>query len=110
MSELLPCPFCGGGLVSWGAGHFRHPVSKCILANHTFPKGHIGQWNRRALPATPAPDVAGAARVLLDWLPQITAAPIAEMSNAMNVDFHPAIGLRGFAAALRQIAGGDTNG
>ena len=48
-----------------------------------------------------------AARVLLDAMPNITAKPLAEMSDAMKIDEHPAILLRGFCAVLRAIADGD---
>lgn len=53
--ELKPCPFCGGYLGMTSAITYRHPKGKCILAGHSFPKGHIGQWNAiRALPAADA--------------------------------------------------------
>ena len=55
----------------------------------------------------PAPvSVREAARVLLGHTPKITAKPLAEMSEAMKIDAHPAILLRGFCAALRAIAEG----
>lgn len=55
----------------------------------------------------PAPiSVREAARVLLGHTTKITAKPLAEMSEAMKIDAHPAILLRGFCAALRAIAEG----
>ena len=55
----------------------------------------------------PAPvSVREAARVLLGHTSKITAKPLAEMSEAMKIDAHPAILLRGFCAALRAIADG----
>ena len=54
----------------------------------------------------PALSVREAARVLLGHTPKITAKPLAEMSEAMKIDAHPAILLRGFCAALRSIEDG----
>ena len=55
----------------------------------------------------PAPvSVREAARVLLDSMPEITAKPLVEMSDVMEIDAHPAILLRGFCAALRAITEG----
>lgn len=55
----------------------------------------------------PAPvSVREAARALLGHTPKITAKPLAEMSEAMKIDAHPAILLRGFCAALRAIEDG----
>lgn len=55
----------------------------------------------------PAPvSVREAARALLGHTPKITAKPLAEMSEAMKIDAHPAILLRGLCAALRAIAEG----
>ncbi len=49
MSDLKPCPFCGGVLV-WSDTYseYHHQVAKCILSGHKFKKGVIGQWNHRA--------------------------------------------------------------
>ena len=47
MSDLLPCPFCGGKLEHNGHTLYQHPIGKCILSGHKFLKGYIGQWNRR---------------------------------------------------------------
>lgn len=55
LTELLPCPFCGGELQYNGHTLYLHPVGKCILSGHKFLKGYIGQWNRRASQAAPAP-------------------------------------------------------
>ena len=46
--ELLPCPFCGVNLEPAGPVAYRHKVGKCILSGHSWTKGYIGQWNRRA--------------------------------------------------------------
>ena len=48
--------------------------------------------------------VQEAALVLLDAMSDITAKPLAEMSDAMKIEAHPAILLRGLCAALRALA------
>lgn len=80
-------------------------------------KGISGYWHNgndapKWCPITPRSErtvsVAEAARVLLDAMQDITARPLAEMSDAMLMDFHPAIGLRGICAFLRALAGDPT--
>jgi hypothetical protein len=40
----------------------------------------------------------------LDAMPYITAKPLVEMSDAMKIEAHPTILLRGLCAALRALA------
>lgn len=59
----------------------------------------------RSIRALTPPDItAAAARVLLADMENITAKPLANMVEAMLVEMHPAIALRGLCAALRAIA------
>ena len=51
MSDLMPCPFCGGELLAWGASAFRHPSGKCILSDRVFDRRFRGQWNTRTVQA-----------------------------------------------------------
>ena len=80
--ELKPCPFCGGDLTPWGAGHFQHSNSKCILAGRKFAKGYIGQWNRRAIPEpTHAAQLAAALA-----LPEVAAMVDAQIAPLLTAD------------------------
>lgn len=63
-------------------------------------------YEARILAALEPVTVQEAARVLLGHTPKITAKPLAEMSEAMKIDAHPAILLRGLCAAIRAIAEG----
>jgi hypothetical protein len=61
-------------------------------------------YEARILAALEPVTVQEAARVLLDAMSDITAKPLAEMSDAMKIKAHPAILLRGLCAALRALA------
>ena len=61
-------------------------------------------YEARILAALEPVTVQEAARVLLDAMSDITAKPLAEMSDAMKIEAHPAILLRGLCAALRALA------
>jgi hypothetical protein len=58
MSELLPCPCCGGVAYEFESmGLVNIECSTCFLASICVPLGqeaHIERWNRRVTP-TPEP-------------------------------------------------------
>lgn len=84
--KLKPCPFCGNHLVERHNGWFDHPKGKCILSGKAFPKGHIGQWNIRAIP-TPTDadlDAAALARPVVVALVEAADRMLAVIVDAME--------------------------
>lgn len=92
----------------------RERVARAIF--NSLVDGHAG-WDQcgdahedflksasAAIAALEPVTVQEAARVLLDAMSDITAKPIAEMSDAMKIEAHPTILLRGLCAALRALA------
>jgi hypothetical protein len=90
-SELRPCPFCGTSLI-WSDMYreYGHPTAKCILAGHTFKKGVIGQWNRRADTASTVTvkplDVPALAREVANFPETITAHTVGAAIALENMD------------------------
>jgi len=82
------------------------PYAKCGEhgSEETAKAAAQADYEARILAALEPVTVQEAARVLLDAMSDITAKPLAEMSDAMKIEAHPAILLRGLCAALRALA------
>lgn len=56
MTELEPCPYCGGELKSIGIGEtgcelWEHPFNGCFLHRYTFGcQEFVASWNTRTAP------------------------------------------------------------